>query len=193
MADPIEAYPLTWPDGWPRRRDYQRNRSRYEVTFIRARDELARQLKLMRGRDVVISTNVPLRRDGLPLANMSEPKDPGVAAYWTDKKGKPRVIACDAWRTVRENLRAVGLAVESLRQIERTGATEILERAFAGFARLPAAADCWTILGIHRGATRERINERYRELARQNHPDHGGSAETMARVNAAYHEAVNAE
>jgi hypothetical protein len=186
----IEAYPLTWPDGWPRRKSYQRNGSKYEVTFMRARDELVRELGAGRARHVVISSNIPLRRDGLPLANMREPEDPGVAVYWDDKQGKARVIACDVWRTVRENIRAVGLAYASLRQIERTGASELLERAFSGFARLPAAADCWTILGVPNGAARETVQERFRELARQHHPDRGGNPETMARINAAYHEAI---
>jgi hypothetical protein len=188
MTQPIEAYPLCWPDGWPRRKNYQR--SKYEVTFIRARDELLRELHAGRARHVVISSNVPLRRDGIPLANMREPADPGVAVYWDDRNGKPRVIACDVWRTVRENLRAVGLAYASLRQIERTGASELLERAFAGFARLPAAADCWSVLGLQRGASRDVISERYRELARQHHPDRGGDHAQMARVNAAYQEAM---
>lgn len=187
----IEAYPLTWPDGWPRRNRWQRNSSKYEVTFIRARDELMRELSAGRAKHVVISSNVPLRRDGIPLANMREPEDPGVAVYWDDKHSKPRVIACDVWRTVRENLRAVGLAYASLRQIERTGASELLERAFAGFARLPAAQSCWDILGVQPGASRDAINERYRELARVHHPDRGGSNETMARINAAYREALS--
>lgn len=186
----IEAYPLAWPDGWPRRQWHQRSSSKYEVTFLRARDELTRELKLGRTRNVVVSSNIPLRRDGLPLANMREPQDPGVAVYWDDKQGKPRVIACDVWKTVRENLRAVGLAYQSLRQIERTGASELLERAFSGFARLPEAADCWSILGVQRGVSREAISERFRELAREHHPDRGGNAQIMARINAAYHEAV---
>lgn len=190
----IEAYPLTWPDGWPRRKSYQRNSGSYKVTFMRARDELVRELGAGRARHVVISSNIPLRRDGLPLANMREPEDPGVAVYWDDKQGKARVIACDVWRTVRENIRAVGLAYASLRQIERTGASELLERAFSGFARLPAAADCWSILGISGpGAAKDAITARFRELARHHHPDHGGSAETMARINAAYHEAIGGE
>ena len=187
----IEAYPLSWPDGWPRRKSYARNKSRYEVTFLKARDELARQLKLAGARNVVISTNVPLRRDGIPLAGQREPEDPGVAVYWDDKNRKPKVIACDVWKTVRENLRAVGLAVENLRGLERTGATELLERAFAGFARLPEAQDCWTILGVARGSAKECISERFRELARQHHPDRGGDSQTMARINAAYHEALS--
>lgn len=186
----IEAYPLAWPDGWPRRDSSRRTGSRYEVSFLRARDELARQLKLAGARHPVISTNVPLRRDGLPLANMAEPKDPGVAVYWDDRKGKARVIACDCWRTVRENLRAVGLTIEALRTIERTGASELLERAYSGFARLPAAPDCWSVLGLSKGTPTERVSDRYRELARQHHPDRGGNAETMSRINAAYQEAI---
>jgi hypothetical protein len=193
MTSPIEAYPLCWPDGWPRKESYQRMSSRYEVDFATARDHLANELRLARARDVVVSTNVPTRRDGLPYANMPQPVDPGVAVYWTaiGKGGKtePRVIACDVWRTVRENLRAVGLAVEAIRSLERTGATEILERAYAGFARLPASSDHWAVLGLLRGTPRDAIDARYRSLARAHHPDRGGDPAVMAAINAAYHRA----
>jgi hypothetical protein len=188
----IEAFPLCWPDGWPRRGRQDRKGSDYRVTFIRARDELLRELTAGRARHVVISSNVPLRRDGLPLANMREPEDPGVAVYWDDKAGKPRVIACDVWRTVRENLRAVGLAYASLRQLERTGASELLERAFQGFARLPAAQSCWDILGLARGASRDEVVSRFRALSRNSHPDQGGDAAAFARLTQAYHEALGA-
>lgn len=185
----IEAYPLCWPVGWPRKEPWQRSSSQYQVEFAKARDHLANELRLSHARDVVISSNVPLRRDGLPLANMRQPDDPGVAVYWTgkDKHGKPaaRVIACDGWRTVRENLRAVGLAVEAIRSLERTGASEILERAYAGFARLPASSDHWGVLGL-RATSKAALDARYRELARQHHPDRGGDPAVMASINAAY-------
>ncbi len=192
MSEPIEAYPLHWPQGWPRRNRWQRNASKYDVTFLKARDDLVRELKTGRCKGVIVSSNVPLRRDGIPLAGQREPEDPGVAVYWTDKNGKPRVIACDVWRTVRENLRAVGLAYASLRQIERTGASELLERAFQGFARLPEAQDCWAILGVERGATRERIGARFRELGLEHHPDRGGNVDTFKRITEAYHQALGA-
>jgi hypothetical protein len=191
MTSAIEAYPLCWPDGWPRRESWQREDSAYQVEFARARDDLVRELRLARARDVVISSNGPLRRDGLPLANMAEPKDPGVAVYWTDRKGLPRVIAFDRHRRVRENLRAVGTAIESIRSLERTGA-ELLERAFAGFARLPetaGAGDHWTTLGIARGASADELSRRYRELAREHHPDRGGNPATMVAINDAYRRA----
>lgn len=186
----IDAHPLAWPTGWERTPPYRRHRSKYKVTFLKARDELARQLRMISrsGSDVIISTNVPLRRDGLPLANMREPSDPGVAAYWYDKRGRQRVIACDAWETVRENLRAVGLTVEALRTIDRAGASEILDRAFQGFAALPPGPSedpWWEVLGITRDANSGVIEAVYRRLARINHPDHGGDAAKMAKINAA--------
>jgi hypothetical protein len=197
MTSPIEAYPLCWPDGWPRKQRYQRRSSQYHVEFATARDHLVNELRLSHARDVVISTNVPLRRDGLPLANMPQPADPGVAVYWTATragKHESRNIACDAWHTVRENLRAVGLTVEAIRSLERTGASEILDRAYAGFARLPAGAadDHWSTLGLPKGwRTVEQITQRYRELAREHHPDRGGDPVRMASINAAYHQALS--
>ncbi len=191
----IEAYPLAWPEGWPRTPAGQRKSSRYEVSFATARDQLLRELRLASSgfsssRDIVLSTNVPTRRDGLPYADMREPQDPGAAVYWTSRKGEPMALACDTWRTVRENVRALGLAIESLRQLERCGASAILDRAYSGFKRLPAPADPWAVLGVRRGASRDELTARLRELAREHHPDKGGSSETMSRINAAYQEAL---
>jgi hypothetical protein len=90
----------------------------------------------MGAKEIVVSTNVPTRRDGLPYADAREPADPGVAVYFTHGK-RQLVIACDSYSTVRANMRAVGATVEALRAIQRHGATSLLERAFTGFAALP--------------------------------------------------------
>lgn len=187
----IEAYPLAWPDGWPRAE--RRKASPYKVSTDVAMDDLLAELRRMGARAVIVSSNVPVRRDGTMYRGDHSDvamDDPGVAVYWDDRQGNPRVIACDVWRTPRENVRAIGLTVEGLRAIERSGASHLLERAYQGFARLPAAADCWEVLGLKRGATPELINNRYRELARLHHPDRGGSSEHMAHINAAYREAI---
>jgi hypothetical protein len=188
MTIGIDAYPLAWPEGWKRTKN--RKHSAYKVSFSAARDDLAKELSMLarRHHDVVISSNVPTRRDGLPMVGHREPDDPGVAAYWIDKQGRQRVIACDTWRTVRENLRAVGLAVGALRLLERTGASEILERAFTGFAALPpqgGATDWPSVLGIPATSTAEHVRAAYQELAFRHHPDRGGDAATMAKINAA--------
>lgn len=193
MTAPTEGYPLCWPVGWPRREPYKRNSSPYQVDFAKARDELLRELRLAGARHIVISSNVPLRRDGLPLAGMAEPKDPGVAVYFTNRKGAAVCIPNDAWRTVRENVRGIGYAVTALRMLERCGSSEVIERAYAGYALLPetaGASNAWAVLGLSPGSTVDAIKRRYRELATEHHPDRGGSAETFSKLTGAFNDAI---
>lgn len=52
------------------------------------------------------------------------------------------VLACDLFNEVRLNMHAIALTVEAMRQIERCGASSMLERAFRGFmAALPARGE----------------------------------------------------
>lgn len=194
MTSPVNAFPLSWPDGWPRAK--HRRASPYKVTTDSALEQLLGDLRLMGARHVIVSSNVPLRRDGTMYRgdhSESALPDPGVAVYWDDRKGEPRVIACDMWRTVRENVRAIGLTIEALRMIERAGASHLLDRAYQGFARLPAGGeDCWTVLGLVRGASREQISARFRALTSNHHPDRGGDAAAFTRITQAYHEAIGA-
>jgi hypothetical protein len=205
MTLAIDAYPLAWPVGWKRTPALSRRRSGYRVDFSKARDELVREVNLLGAQreDIVISSNMMLRRDGFPLASQREPEDPGIAIYWAVRKWngganhvQQRVIACDVWRTIRENLRAIGLAVGALRMLERTGASEILERAYTGFAALPPAAssESWRAVFSWTDADRPTeadIEERYRAMAKFSHPDvAGGSHEAMIRLNKAREEAL---
>jgi hypothetical protein len=48
------------------------------------------------------------------------------------------VIACDLFREVRLNLAAISFTLKAMRQIERCGASSMLERAFKGFLALTA-------------------------------------------------------
>lgn len=206
----VDAYPCYWPEGWQRTQEWKRTKSKYSVDFVRSRDDIVRQLKLLGAREIVVSTNIPLRRDGLPLAGMSEPKDPSVAVYWAEHGAwdaatrqqtyKHRVVACDHWRTVRENLRAVGLAIDALRALKRTGASEIIDKAFTGFMALPAHAgsSSWrtVLFGDMAGIagmgplTREDVENAYKRATRIAHPDLGGSHEQIVRVNQAYQDAL---
>ena len=133
-----EAFPLTWPQGW--KRVARRTRSRFEVSgFGRARDFLLAEVKRMGGSGVILSTNIPLRPDGLPYANSREPNDPGVAVYFRYGK-REMCFACDAFVSVRENAYSIGKTIEALRGIERWGASDMMERAFRGFAALAATS-----------------------------------------------------
>jgi len=191
-----ERYPLTWPTGQPRTPSHQRHDAAFKVDFARARNELLRSIDLLGGRGFVLSSNVALRQDGLPYANMPEPQDPGVAVYFDRRIGadlRPFVIACDTYCKVRWNMRAIGATVEALRSIQRHGASSMLEQAFTGFAALPpkrakTGAPWWETLGVSVDADSETIRRRYRELAQEHHPDRGGDASRMSAINVAFHE-----
>jgi len=50
-----------------------------------------------------------------------------------------KVIACDVFKEVRLNLQSIKLTIAALRQIERCGASLMMERAFRGFNKSLAA------------------------------------------------------
>lgn len=196
------AYPLSWPFGWPRNRT--RVRSRFgtywkKPSVAQARGVVIQELRRFGVVDwnVIISTNVQLRRDGLPYSNQREPDDTGVAVYWKDGKGKQLVLACDKYDTVGDNLYAIGKTMEATRGIERWGSVTA-EQAFAGYAKLPekTGPSCWEILGIppltveagkkDPDKMEYTVLDAYRRKARETHPDReGGSSEAFAAVVAA--------
>lgn len=197
MSD--QRYPLYWPEGRPRLPHYQRERARFETTFARARDEIIHQIGLMVGKyrfqidaaKIILSTNVPLRQDGLPLAGKKAPEDPGVAVYFV-YKGKQVCFACDRWTTVEDNMQAIAKTIDALRGIARWGTGDMLEAAFRGFTALPSQTKNWrSVLGFAAGERPDAatIEARYRRLAMDAHPDRGGSTERMAQLNKARDEA----
>jgi hypothetical protein len=195
MSDaPREAFPLTWPAARRRTPPGRRVRSKFQILqFSRARDMLVAEVNRLGACNLIISTDVPTRNDGLPYANMREPNDPGVAAYFQNE-GEPFVIACDSYDRVAANMRAVGATIEALRAIERHGSASMMAQAFTGFAALPPARiaepSWWEVLGVDSGATFEELRDARDRLAMRAHPDMvGGNHEEMARINRAYERA----
>lgn len=197
-AETIDAYPLQWPIGRKRTDRWQREDARFETTFARARDDVIHQVELLTGTtrwgsaDIVISTNVPLRRDGLPLANQRRPDDPGVAVYFK-YRGKQRCFPCDRWTKIEDNMRAIAKTIDAMRGIERWGSGDMLDAAFSGFDALPAPDSVKTWRQVLGNATSlEHAHTLYRQAAAVNHPDRGGSHALMAEINAAW-QAAQAE
>ncbi len=188
MDEVDKRYPLCWPPGWKRTSPYGRGHSRFRVSEREARDHMVTEIERLGGRDVIISTNVQLRLDGLPYANQSRIEDPGVAVYFK-LDDKAMTMAADQYVSIGSNYRAIGKTIECLRGIQRYGASDLLERAFMGFAQLTYAPEpeWWQVLGVeHDERDIETVRTRYQTLAHEHHPDHGGSEEQMKRVNVAY-------
>lgn len=187
-------FPLAWPDGWPRTPAAARShgnqfrtmathystmgtgswRSGKEITVEVARKKLIDELVRLGARSIVLSSNIPLRSDGMPRSDAARYRmdDPGVAIYFLHR-GKQMAMACDRFD-----------------QLERHGGGVMMERAFAGFAALPPPRTCWEILGVSPGADRAAIDAAFRRLAHERHPDRGGSDDDMAELNRARSEAL---
>lgn len=180
----IDAYPLQWPNGWTRAK--RREKGAFKITFARARDELMAEVSRMGGRHPVLSSNLALRRDGLPYAQQSRIEDPGIAVYF-DYKGKSMCFACDRYSTIEANTRAIQLSIAAIRGLERWGASDMMERAFNGFAALPApSAGSWR--DVLDPADPEGS---YRRLRSQHHPDRNGDAVQFQRVQSAWEQYRN--
>src|SRR5690606_31281193 len=124
-----EAYPLQWPAGWPRTPAHKRQRSRFQPNGLADEAMSIRwELERLGARYPVVSTNIALRRDGLPYSNQKRPDDPGVAVYF-ELDGRAQCIPCDRWQTVEENARAIWKSIEALRGLERWGAKSFVDAA----------------------------------------------------------------
>lgn len=196
-----EAYPLAWPPGWPRTSMDRRCGSKFSKSLgFSEIGKLQAELRRLGATHVVISTNIPVRQDGLPYADYLRRRldDPGVAVYFK-LKGKPLSMARDRYWTPWENLHSLVLAIEAMRSIERHGGSTMMERAFDGFAALPPPDDCWKVLGIDLevitrmrkaenfpGECRTLIQDLFRQAARVGH----GTGADMDRLVKARDEAL---
>lgn len=207
----ITASPLCWPAGWKRTRPGLRVRAKFgkgvrkfygdpanqssyvskrELTINDGIQRILGELKAMgiASWDVIISSDLRLRNDGMPYSNQATGNiDQGVAVYWRDGK-EQRCMAIDRYDRIADNLAAIAATIEAMRAIERHGGAEILNRAFTGFAALPAPEaqnQPHQVLGVEPHATRNEIEYAYKRLAAQHHPDRGGSTDAMTRINTA--------
>lgn len=185
------AYPLFWPLGRPRAKSRVTN-NHFKASFALARDHCMTEIRRLKGSELIISTNVPLKVDGTPYAVDWGKRipDPGVAVYFK-RNGKELCFACDCWGHVQDNMHAIALTIAALRGIARWGTGDMMEAAFRGFAALPerAGSNWWDTLGVPVNAARDQVREAYRLLAKKHHPDNAsgtGDAELFRRVQSAY-------
>jgi hypothetical protein len=199
------AYPLQWPDGWPRTPEHhiQDGRSRFARgrdsktynriywTFSEARDRLTKELEQLGAKQIVVSSNFKLNR--YQVASASEtgkrPDDQGIAVYFL-LNGEQLAMARDAFSRAEENMRSLTLAIEAMRQLDRHGGPSMTRRAFTGFAALPPPKTCWQILDIQPTRRVDIIQAAFRGLAMDHHPDKGGEAIDMAALVKARDEAI---
>ena len=178
----VPAYPLQWPEGFPRATS--RDTSRFKTTLSAALKNAQDSLRLFgtdSGRpvsDVVMSSNYTL--------GVTRVSDPGIA-LWFKWDGEQRCIAVDRYSTPEANLQAIHHVLEARRTELRHGTLALIRATMKGFSlSLPApGGSWWQVLEVAPSATVEQIETAYRRLAQLRHPDKGGSDAQMADLNRA--------
>lgn len=196
-----QRYPLLWPAGWPRTKPSERQSGKFRhggtqglsmhQAATRVLEELRRFTKFghpwrIDPDDAILSTNVKLRMDGFPRSDQPLPGDPGAALYF-EFDGDPRVVPCDRYDRVEQNVAGIAATLDALRALERHG-SGIMERAFTGFEALPHLAESpwYDVLGLPPDAPPALVVRQYQKLRSDHHPDRGGDPYQFDRVIKAY-------
>jgi hypothetical protein len=187
------AYPLTWPEMFPRSRT--RKKSAFRTSLAGALENVSKSLEAFgresgkRVSDIILSSNVSLGNN--------KPADPGIAV-WFSWDGMTICIPVDCYEKPEENLQAIHHILEARRTELRHGTLQLVKATMTGFKALPPPPGSkpkrpwWEVLDFPTGTnpTREGIEARYKMLAKERHPDAGGTQEAMAELNAAKVEAL---
>lgn len=173
----MRAFPLQWPVTETKSRE----QPLFKQTLASSLQKLKRQVELMGGKNLVLSSNYSLGNE--------RPKESGVCAYFL-LDGQNVAIPCDRWRWVEHNVYAIALTLEAMRGMERWGAKSMITAMFSGFKALPAkaGADYHAILGLPPGEplTESGIEAAYKRRAKVVHPDQGGTTEQWAALREAH-------
>ncbi|UUW88438.1 hypothetical protein [Pimelobacter simplex] len=133
----------------------QRTGTRFTAKWKETEQLLLDEVAHLDGRQLVIEVDVreqDLRLDGTLRTNAREASSPGVVVAFESKHG-PMLYRCDTfvapytWQGVdwQHNVRAVALTLQSLRAVDRYGATDTGQqyqgfKAIGGGTAMPAAA-----------------------------------------------------
>jgi hypothetical protein len=185
----------TWQPAW------------FKVNIFKTRELLEFELKKIDARNVVLYTmHSPeaLRRDGWVRADKA-PRGPGVilefekpiagTAHWEEMR-----FPCRAFEKWEDNVRAIALALEALRKIDRYGVTTGAQ--YAGYKALPpaepgtqgqtpaqaaefiAGVSSWNMPNMAEALLNnlEFAEMVYKAAAKKLHPDKGGDATEFAKL-----------
>lgn len=184
----IQAYPLSWPKGFPRAP--RKMSDQFKTSLAGALNNVEKSLKAFstdsgkKIEAVCISSNVTL--------GVQRPADSGVAV-WFSWDGLQVCIPVDRYEKVEANLQAIHHILEARRTELRHGGLAIVRAAFTGLKALPAPISSppwWATLGLdNERVSRTDARVAYMRLRSTAHPDKGGTAEKFQQIEEAWEEA----
>jgi hypothetical protein len=189
-----------WPDRltvdpigeWPGTLTRNRQRSNFSARWGTTSQLLDREVWYLGGKNMRLQVAIPasqFRLDGRPRAT-AKAEHPGVILTLDSKHG-PLSYPCDTFTTWQDNVRAIALALEALRKVDRYGVTKRGEQ-YRGFLALESnaprdfssARDAVLFLKQTVGLDGEDMEPAalLRAAKRRTHPDMGGVADLFQRV-----------
>lgn len=123
---------------WPRPLTKHRKRSTFSASYAATMILLDRELRHLNAKQPLLQmayVEGDLRLDGRPRAN-AEPQHPGVMLSFDTPRG-PLQFPCDRFTKWVDNLRAIALALEAFRKVDRYGVTSFGEQ-YTGWKALPS-------------------------------------------------------
>jgi hypothetical protein len=137
------------------------------------------------------------RSDGWPKSNV-RPLSPRVVVSMLNSKHGPLRYPCDRFDRFEDNVRAIGLALEALRKVDRYGVTRKGEQ-YAGWKALPASTNATMTVEAAAALVANLANTKaatilsdaqlaraaFRDALKLVHPDTGGSADRFNEVQTA--------
>lgn len=198
MAERFEIRPLGL---WGRPvTDPRKPGSRFRVSWEGTIADLEDEVTLLDGGRIVVQVDADateIRRDGM-LRARAKVGFPGVKVSFDSRHG-PLTYATDAYDHWQANVRAIALALEALRAVDRYGVTGSGEqyRGWTAIGSAPAEktlsvadaavalAPWWPGPGSDLRSSEAAVTAAFRGAARVHHPDAGGSADAFRLISAA--------
>lgn len=175
-----------------------RKRSSFSASFDKTLDLLDRELNHLKARNVVLQIDAErheFRLDGMLRAG-AKPRGPAVAISFDSRFGH-LTYPCDTYDDWVSNLRAIGLALEALRAVDRYGVSGKGQQ-YTGWNKLPpppeptvfhfsnrhdALTFLRTLVDVPHAA--DPLEPYIRAAEKKTHPDLGGDARKFKLVQAA--------
>lgn len=126
---------------WPGELTRKREKSKFKASLDSTLDLLDRESHFLEAKEARLQIAVPASQFGVrgrPFANANA-EHPGIIVTLESKHG-PLSYPCDTFTTWQDNLRAVALALEALRTVDRYGVTKHGQQ-YRGFMAIEAPAN----------------------------------------------------
>ena len=168
----------TWPHPVTTPREHARFKAPWEQTLADLEYEIGR----LDGRNVMVGAGFresDLRLDGMPRADRRQAPylHPGVEVSFDSRYGR-LTYATDQYVGWKDNLRAIALALDALRAVDRYGVSKRGQQ-YAGWAQLTAGGP-----DADRGRRLVEQHGGIRPALMATHPDQGGDPRDFADVQA---------